>query len=192
MAFVDLLGSPTTMVDRRASVLWKLVKEYQIDDPNYPLMFSDRLAKEMMWSKEYTLRAIEEYKRFMFLAAVGTEGVTPSMEVDEVWHMHMLYTRDYKAFCNLLGKFIHHGPTRGDKKEDEMFVDWYGRTKDAYCAWFHEVPPIDIWPSTPVRFRNVHFVRVDLMTQWIFPAGDWKALCKCLWKYIKWKVKRLL
>lgn len=182
------LVSPSPKVG--ASLLWERVKNYPIDDPHSNLKLSDRLAKEMLWSKDYTLRVIEEYKKFMFLAAVGSQPVTPSLEVDEAWHLHMLYTRDYADFCRILGKFINHGPTRGDVEEDAQFVDWYSRTKESYCGWFHENPPIDIWPPSHVRFRHVHFAKVDLLKNWVVPAGDWKGLLKCLWNYIKWKITK--
>jgi hypothetical protein len=173
-----------------SSLLWHKIDSYEIDGPTSQQKFSDRLAKEMLWSKDYTLRVIEEYKRFMFLAAVGKDPVTPSIEVDEAWHLHMLYTRDYQEFCNILGKFIHHGPGRGGK-EDEKFIDWYYQTKRNYFMWFSEEPPEDIWPSSEVRFRHVHFAKVDLLKHWVIPAGDWKGLCKCMWQFIKWKIKHL-
>lgn len=175
-----------------ACLLWDKVRAYQIDDPDSPLKFSDRLAKENLWDKEFTLRAIEEYKRFMFLAAVGREPVTPSLEIDEVWHLHMLYTREYHKFCGVLGKFVHHGPTRGIKEEDEGFVDWYGNTKIEYMNWFAEDPPSDLWPPSKVRFRPVHFARVDLVKNWVIPIGDWRTLLRCFWRFIKWRTKNLI
>jgi hypothetical protein len=173
-----------------SSLLWHKIDQYEIDDAASKQKFSDRLAKENLWSRDYTLRVIEEYKRFMFLAVVGGNPVTPSLEVDECWHLHMLYTRNYYDFCSILGQFIHHGPAKGGK-EDEIFIDWYARTKQAYFMWFSEEPPDDIWPSSEVRFRHVHFARVDLLTHWVIPAGDWRALLKVLWRFIKWKIKRL-
>ena len=172
--------------------LRKDIMGYQIDDFSSTQKFSDRLAKEMMWSKEYTLRVIEEYKKFMFLAIVGKDPVTPSLEVDEVWHMHMLYSRSYKDFCDTFnsGRFIHHGPGRGGK-EDEKFIDWYENTKQHYFMWFSKTPPEDIWPPSKVRFRHVHFARVDLLKNWVVSAGDWKGLLGCMWHFLKWKIKRL-
>ena len=172
-------------------VLWHNIKYYQIDDPDSKQKFSDRLAKENLWSKKYAMKAIEEYKKFMFLAVVSRDPVTPSLEIDEVWHLHMLYTRDYWVrFVRTLGKEVHHGPARGGK-EDEKFIDWYKTTKDRYFMYFSEEPPEDIWPPSNIRFRHVHFARVDLLTHWIIPSGDWKGLFKCFWQFIKAKIKSL-
>jgi len=182
-------GKPSAVLGA-SSLLWHRISEYQIDDPTSAQKFSDRLAKEQLWSKDYTLRAIEEYKRFMFLAVVSNNPVTPSIEVDEVWHLHMLYTKDYQEFCTILGKFIHHGPGRGGK-EDDKFVDWYSRTKLTYFVWFSEEPPEDIWPPSAVRFRHVHFAKIDLLTHWVVPSGDWRGLLQCMGQFIKWKIKTL-
>jgi hypothetical protein len=186
----------TKVPDARVSgtpfcVLWHNVKYFRIDDPDSEMKFSDRLAKENLWTKEYAMRAIEEYKKFMFLAASSRHPVTPSLEVDEVWHLHMLYTREYERFCRSLGLFIHHGPTRGGKKEDEKFVNWYESTKQRYFMWFSEKPPEDIWPPSDIRFRHIHFARIDLLTHWVMPAGDWRAALKFVFLHIKSKIKQL-
>lgn len=174
-----------------AAFLLAKINGYQFDEPNDEIKFSDKLAREQMWSKPYTLRVLEEYKRFMFLAGMGI-NVTPSLEVDEAWHMHILYTRDYAEFCTVvLGRFIHHGPTRGGRKEEEKFTDWYGHTKERYEYWFGQKPPLDIWPPNHVRFRPVHFARVDLVNHWVIPGNDIKGCIKALWSIIKWKIKNL-
>ena len=45
------------------------------------------------WTHEQALEAIEEYRRFCFLACVAGAAVTPSDQVDEVWHQHLTHTR---------------------------------------------------------------------------------------------------
>jgi hypothetical protein len=39
------------------------------------------------WSRPFALRAIEEYRKFVFLALVADHQVTPSDQVDQVWHL---------------------------------------------------------------------------------------------------------
>lgn len=70
--------------------LYQRIKDFQIDDRHAKFTFSQKLAKENRWSAEYTQRAIEEYKKFAFLAVVAGHPVTPSEQVDRVWHMHLL------------------------------------------------------------------------------------------------------
>lgn len=160
------------------------ILEYQIDDPTSEFKFSDRLARENMWSKQYALRCIEEYKKFMYLASIHTK-VTPSVQVDEVWHLHMLYTRDYRDFCQNLGKFIEHGPTKGGKQEDDRYLEQYNKTLELYKVYLGDYPE-DIWPSAEVRFGPQDFVRVDLVKHYVVPVGDSKMLFKLLLKNIKY------
>ncbi|MBL7950937.1 MAG: hypothetical protein JNM62_04400 [Flavobacteriales bacterium] len=143
--------------------LWKRIDAFDLDDPAASLAFSDRLARENGWGKEYSLRVIEEYKRFMFLLCVTNEPLTPSDQVDQAWHLHLIYTRSYwKEFCGaVLGREIHHGPTVGGAAEQTKFTDWYARTKESYAKHFDAPPPLDIWPGSTERFAAVHFQRVD-------------------------------
>jgi hypothetical protein len=144
--------------------LWERVAAFDLDEPEAGLSFSDRLARENGWGKEYSLRVIEEYKRFMFLLCVTEEALTPSDEVDQAWHLHLIYTRSYwGAFCGrVLEREIHHGPTLGGTAEQAKFTDWYARTKDHYRRIFGTEAPVDIWPSSAQRFAPAAFRRVDL------------------------------
>lgn len=173
------------------SMKWVAVKHYEIDDDS-AYKFSDRLARENMWTKEYTLRVIKEYKRFMFLAVHAGHPVTPSIDVDECWHLHLLYTRDYwYSFKYALGREIHHGPTKGGKEEDDKFTDWYQKTISSYVLMFGEQPPTDIWPPSSVRFKPSCPVRVDLVDHWVIPVGDFRMVWRIVKEYIKEKIKKL-
>ncbi len=49
----------------------------------------------------------DEYRRFAFLAATAGHPVTPSDAVDQAWHLHLTYSRDYwDRFCPLLGNLV--------------------------------------------------------------------------------------
>lgn len=89
--------------------------------------FTERLMKENLWSKEFTLRVIEEYKKFVYLSRI--QNVAPSYEIDQVWHTHLLFTKDYKKMCDeVLGVILHHNPT--EKKEIRTIgKDRYQETK---------------------------------------------------------------
>lgn len=145
--------------------LLEQVMRYKLDDPNSKMTFSDRLAKENMWTKEYTLRVIDEYKRFCYLATTLKHPVSPSEDVDQAWHLHLLYTQDYwDVFCKDVLRFrLHHGPTKGGKEEGKKFVNMYELTMCAYEKVFKQPAPKDIWPDPADRFA-VNMVRVDLST----------------------------
>jgi hypothetical protein len=156
------------MTEEQQSI-WNKIKGFELDDPTSSLMFSDRLSRENGWTVDYTLRCIFEYKRFMFLIFISKHPLTPSDQIDQVWHLHLLYTQSYWIdFCKeCINKEIHHGPTKGGKNEGDKFTDWYLKTKELYTSTFNEQPPVDIWPSSKIRFRDINFQRVNLDKVWL-------------------------
>jgi len=132
----------------------------QFDDPEAGFSFCDRLARENGWAKDYARRVIEEYRRFAFLAMTAGHEVTPSDEVDQAWHLHMTYTRQYwGAFADALGAPLHHNPTRGGAAQRAKFFAQYERTLSAYETAFGEAAPADIWPAARIRFAEASFMR---------------------------------
>ncbi|MDB6119051.1 MAG: hypothetical protein JWO08_2832 [Verrucomicrobiaceae bacterium] len=160
-------------------MLWQQVAAFQFDDNQAALTFSQRLARENGWSPVYAGRVVGEYRRFLYLAVRAGHPVTPSDEVDQAWHLHMVYTRSYwDDLCrDVLGQPLHHGPTRGGKKEAHKFGDWYQATLDSYRSLFETEPPVDIWRPAEVRFSSTaRFQRVDLSGVWLLPKAQVKAL----------------
>jgi hypothetical protein len=147
---------------------WAAFQRFELDDAS-ALSFSDRLARENGWSKTFALRAIEEYKKFMFLIVITDTPLAPSDEVDQVWHLHLLYTWSYwKEFCpNVLQKEVHHGPTKGGDTQRGQFTTWYNETLQRYRDVFQREPPTDLWPSATIRFQATNFLRIDVRKHWI-------------------------
>ncbi len=161
--------------------LYQRIQAFSLDEPDANFPFGKRLARDNGWSAKYTQRVIEEYKKFVFLAVVAGHPVTPSDQVDQVWHLHLVYTHSYWGeFCpNILQMPLHHGPTRGGKSEHHKFNDWYSKTLASYESFFGQTPPIDIWPPLQIRFgRDVHFVRVNTQQTWLVPKFDLGLLPK--------------
>ena len=156
--------------------LYERIKAFRFDDDTAVFPFASRLARDNGWSKGYTTRVISEYRKFAFLAVAAGHPVTPSDQVDQAWHLHLLYTRSYwNRFCKeALGKPLHHGPTKGGGEEREKFNEWYGETLESYRRFFGEDPPDDIWPKPKIRFgADIHYQRVNTRRFWIvrkFPA----------------------
>ena len=157
-------------MNQEDKLLWERIRAFQIDDPSSSFKFSDRLSRENDWDLEYALQAVLEYKKFIFLICVDPEPKTPSDQIDQVWHLHLLYTQSYwNEFCqNTLGKEIHHGPTKGVEQRGD-FKSYYQATKESYFRYFKETPPEDFWPSEEERFRTVRFTRVNRDKYWIIP-----------------------
>lgn len=135
--------------------LWADIQNHTLGYTDAALDFTRRLAADNGWKHAYAQRVALEYKRFVFLAATLSHPVTPSDQVDQAWHLHLTYTRDYwDAFCaQVIGRALHHDPTRGGTQERGKFHLWYARTLDAYRAEFGE-PPRDIWPDPQQRFAQ--------------------------------------
>ena len=147
---------------------------YRIGPQEIDLTFRNRVAHENGWDAGMAERAIQEYKRFAYLCAHSPTPCTPSMEVDQVWHMHMTYTHDYWGrFCpDLLGYQLHHGPTEGGDDEEEKHVEQYEYTLVYYERVFGRPPPGDLWPSTGERFSSFpHLQWVNLSEHSITPKS---------------------
>ena len=145
-------------------VLWRRISGHRFDDEDEDLTFSARLARDNAWSIDYALRAIGEYRRFIYLSAVSQTEVTPSDQVDQVWHLHLTNTRDYwETFSRTIGKQVHHNPTSGGDAEQRRYLDNYRSTLSLYRLEFDEIPPGDIWPDEDARFdASQNYKRIDV------------------------------
>lgn len=154
--------------------LWSKLDAFDLNDPNAAFTFTDRLARENGWTLDFSLRCVEEYKRFIFLICITDHPLTPSDQVDQVWHLHLLYTHSYwDEMCeDILHRKIHHGPTKGGEEQRDTFQDLYSKTKQRYQDVFQEKPPTDIWPSNDIRFSEINFVRANKSANWIIPKPN--------------------
>lgn len=133
--------------------LWRALSTYVVGLENARLTFVQRLARENGWSEAHALRVFDEYRRFCFMAATSDDQLTPSDAVDQAWHLHLTYSRDYwERFCpDILGRPLHHGPTAGGDAERARFFEQYARTLKRYEEVFGAPPPADIWPGAARR-----------------------------------------
>lgn len=133
--------------------LWQRIAAHSIGPPDAALSFSQRLARENRWDLAYAERVVGEYRRFCYLALTAGHEVTPSDQVDQAWHLHLTYSRDYwDVFCpQVLGKPLHHGPTAGGPVEGQRYYRQYAETLRSYEAVFGPLPA-DIWPPAAERF----------------------------------------
>ena len=129
--------------------LWQRIERHDFE-ASVDLSFTRRLARDKAWSLSFARGVILEYRRFCFLAIAGVDPVTPSEEVDEVWHQHLTYSRDYwNVWCrDVLARPLHHDPTLGGPAEQNRFRAQYASTLARYENFFG-APPEAYWP--PVR-----------------------------------------
>ena len=93
----------------------------------------------------------EEVKRYLVLSVSQTDVIVgmSSARVDEAWHAFLLYTYEYRQFCQrYFGRFVGHAPknTPQDAPDDRS-----GRPKlnfagfrERYETFFNEPLP-DVW-----------------------------------------------
>ena len=160
--------------------LWDRLSRYKIEDHESKFTIVDRMCRENMWDYWYAMRVVQEYMRFCFLAAEAGHTVTPSTDVDIVWHTHLLYTRDYEEFCDKVLQYkLHHGPTKGGKQENDKFEDLYERTLESYRRIFREEPPKDIWKPSQERFSE-RLVTINLHDHLVINVRAYPVLSRII------------
>lgn len=101
-----------------ASVIWtyrqRLRREQHVRTFMFPRGVFEKFAKARpgLEAKEQQLvaRALRQF--FLAYLKSGCKRVAmPSQVADDLWHEFILFTRDYKLFCDLaFGQFLHHTP----------------------------------------------------------------------------------
>lgn len=151
---------------------WLRIQAYPLEVLGGALSFLVRLARENGWSTRTAQRAIVEYRRFCYLATGDGSTATPSAMVDQVWHLHLTYSRDYwDRFCpQILGMPLHHDPSAGGREEAERHDQQYVQTLLRYVDVFDEQPPEDLWPAARENFAAARSCRwIDQRHYWLVP-----------------------
>ena len=93
---------------------------------------------------------VEEYLKFLILKArkkdLNATKLSPSGEVDAIWHCHLLDTRDYMKTCSYLlprSAMIHHNPDGGDDAAAQ--ARRLSRTRKYYREIFGYRSSPDFW-----------------------------------------------
>ena len=94
------------------------------------------------WQPALAEICIMLYKRFLWLLIKYPEAkLVPTRDMDEVWHNHILYTKNYTQDClSLFGRYIHHVPSDpDDSQEMSSVLAQFEETKKLYFQEFGEV-----------------------------------------------------
>ena len=159
--------------------LWARIERHDFE-PDHALNFTRRLALATGWPADFARGAIAEYRRFCFLACAGSGPVTPSEEVDEVWHLHLTYSRDYwDIWCgSVLRGPLHHEPSRGDDADRSGLHRQYAETLASYERFFGPAPEA-FWPASWRRFgatRRFRTIDTEHCVVLPRPSAVWRAL----------------
>jgi hypothetical protein len=130
--------------------LWQQITAVFGGPDGFSKAFAAKVARKHGWSNAFALKAISEYKKFVYLGVVGKFHVTPSKVIDVVWHEHLLFTSAYREFCNeVIGyQFDHHPELLPMADETGRFNAQYADTIALYTREFGYTPPADIWGET--------------------------------------------
>ena len=172
------------MLDKQQQELYQRICDYELDDSSHEFGFLAHLMRANGWSRPFALRAIEEYRKFVFLALVADHPVTPSDQVDQVWHLHLLFSDAYwNDFCpRVLGRPLHHHPAKGGQVERDRFHEQYRATIRSYRQHFGE-PPADLWPPVDVRFGRDLQMQRGRIRRTLRSWRGWPA-----WRRWRWSV----
>ncbi|WP_437959400.1 hypothetical protein WME76_06915 [Sorangium sp. So ce119] len=111
---------------------------------------ASKYASRMDVSIEVARGIVEELRRYLLLLAThGAENYNiPAGDVDDMWHIFLLFSADYRAFCDRLGAgFIDHAPLPDEEIDSPRVQSNYRRLLLDYEATFGEKPPRHIWPT---------------------------------------------
>lgn len=147
-------------------VLEKILPSLMLD------VFKARLVKNVVaaynWEFKFATKAVGEYCRFLELKHLFRDVdaliLSPSPLIDEIWHMHVLDTRNYEKDCKTAfdvymqnrrfstsdGRFsfIHHDPARAlDEAKKEKRRE---TTAIAYQGRFEEEASDEFWSASAV------------------------------------------
>lgn len=111
--------------------LIRALPENQVKQYIYEIDFSRIIEKitqpdplvSACWDVSEVDQAVVYYKNFLYLNkkyAGDYPIIPPSLEVDEIWHHHILDTREYIKDCmNIFGGYFHHFPYFGLRSNDD-------------------------------------------------------------------------
>ncbi len=101
-------------------------------------MISEAVVRELQiahgWSREFVDKLTPYY--VATLSNMNEGRTTPVYQViDEIWHAHILCTRDYAEFCaRTFGRFIHHERTESPPQIDGDFFPAHGLSVDGLAS----------------------------------------------------------
>lgn len=116
--------------------------------------FAHKLARKLGWSNAFALKAVQEYKKFVYLGVVSDFVVTPPQVIDQVWHQHLLFSKAYRSFCHevIHYDFDHNPELISLDEQTDTFHAQYIDTLELYRTEFGIDPPAAIWGAP--KFDN--------------------------------------
>jgi hypothetical protein len=140
------------MMDYRIDPLWLKLAGMNIQGAQAMAPFLQMLETQMGWSKGMASRAMEEYRKFLFLAFRAGHQVMPPGLFQDSWGAQMKGVQDA---LDHLANLLDEKPAPGgfDAAAFKAATDPWKQTLDSYEKFFGMAPPMDIW-SKPTAAAN--------------------------------------
>ena len=101
------------MIDMNHSKALSEVEEYIYSKMDLSCVLNRMIDKEG-WLKGDAEKALEMYKNFLLISRkYGSKDIffIPTIDIDEIWHNHILCTKTYTKDMNaIFGRYFHHVP----------------------------------------------------------------------------------
>jgi len=100
-----------------------------------------RLIERHEWFPEDAKEAVRRYKNFLLLLYKYPDLVlAPAPDIDEAWHAHILFTKEYMhVTTEIFGEYLHHTPAQSSNpNEQKKMQDAQLRAGDLYFKEFNE------------------------------------------------------
>ncbi len=76
-----------------------------------------------IWDEDSALKIVKYYKNYLWLLRKYSQAhpiIPPSVDIDEIWHHHILDTYKYQEDCAaIFGQYLHHYPYFGMRGESD-------------------------------------------------------------------------
>ncbi len=175
--------------------LWLRIKNYHFEEVVPPNMwekmvemfggtdastkaFADKISRKHGFSKKYALKAVYEYKKFLYLAVISDFHVTPSKVIDIIWHDHILFTFAYRKFCDEIVEYNlnHHPELFPTQEQTARYHAQYLATLDLYVTEFGILPTDDVWDITKYEkeriIENIAIARQKQSTENLYYSSN--------------------
>ncbi len=100
-----------------------------------------RVASENNWDNKKAKQIEAQYRAFLTVA-YANPGIRliPSVDIDEVWHSHILHTIDYcRMSQDIFGGYLHHTPQLENEIDVEAHQNDFHQSKELIIAELNEM-----------------------------------------------------
>ncbi len=133
-----------------------LDKPLSATPPNYINRYvSAKIAKDLQCSDEASVQLLKDVSNLLWMSSKSQEVLVPSHVIDEAWHIFILFSEQYAAFCDkYCGGYVHHRPHTGEERF--IGLENISSTVDLVCQHLKSKPSVN-WDYVPLStWQTVH------------------------------------